>query len=205
MARLRRNAILCREGAPLDGVSYLVTGAAVVRKADIRGRAVAVQLATPGAIFGFRDMVAESDSHSVTVQCAVDSLVCRLPLAVAAQAFAGDRGLERLFMDRLARELNGMQNRALQMVSLKVRDRLLVLIEGMATAFGASAEGGAWVVGVPVSRIDMAALAGMTPESLSRCIRELEDAGLAHFSRHRVVLPSRDRVRAILDSLGVEA
>lgn len=199
-----RGAWLYRQGERADRLFALIDGAVVISRDDGRGEAVAVHLATPGTTLGFRGLL-DGGRHAVSAQCASRSLVCSFPVDAAEEAMAASRALEGVFFHHLADELNVIQDRMLRMATLGVRDRLVLLLGQLAGPFGRALDGGALLIATPISRQDMGALAGMTPETVSRCIRGLEAENLAHFTRRHILIPDHGRFRAELARLGAAA
>jgi CRP-like cAMP-binding protein len=199
--RHARGAWLFRQGEPAEHLFSLIEGAVVISRDDGRGEAVAVHLATPGTTLGFRGLI-EGGRHGVSAQCATRALVCSFPVTVAESAMAASRALEGIFFHHMADELSGIQDRMLRMATLGVRDRMVLLLGQMIGPFGRDVGDGALLITTPVSRMDMGALAGMTPETVSRCIRTLEAEHLVHFTRRHILIPNRQRFTAELARLG---
>lgn len=199
---LRKGAWLFQAGEPVAAVHAVLEGAVIRRKANLGGEPLAVDLVTRGGVAGFRAWLAYGHHH-LFAQCVSDTLVCRIPVELLPRVLDGDRRLEAELMAEVARDLNTAKHRILQIATMGVRDRLLVVLAQLSRDFATMNDATTLVLAPPVSRTDMAALAGMTPESLSRCIRVLEGEGLAHFSRHHVVIPSLERFRAALAGVGV--
>lgn len=194
-----RGGVLFHEGAEVDALYVLVAGAVVLYRSIAPGRQVAVHLAVPGRTLGFRAL-AEGRGHRSTARCVTDSVLCRIPVAMAEQAFDGHRPLERVFLRDMTQELGIMRDRLLQIISLGVRDRLVLLLSQMADSFGV-AKGDGWLISNPLKRLDMAALAGMAPETISRCIRHLEAEGVAYFNRKNILLPSMKAFQLEVDGI----
>lgn len=188
---LRRGAVLFRQGEAVEALYVLLSGAVVLYRPGSRQRPVAMHLVMPGRAVGFRALV-EGQGHRSTARCVADSVLCRVPVAAAEAAFAAHRPLEQVFLRDLGDELALMRDRLLQISGLGVRDRLVLTLERLLPSYGAPVSDG-WLIINPLGRADMAALAGMTPETISRCIRHLQDENLAHFSRKSILLPSRQR------------
>lgn len=200
VARRPRRSWLFRQGEAVAALHAVIEGAVVLSRDDGRGACHAVHLVTPGTTLGFRGLI-EGGRHAVSAQCATDCVICTIPVDAAEAALAGNRALEGVFFHHLADELQQVQDRMLQMASLGVRDRLLLLLGQLARDFGGAVDGGGLLIDTPISRIEMGALAGMTPETVSRCIRALQEENLVHFTRRRILVPSRDRFRAELARL----
>ncbi|MEW5726910.1 MAG: Crp/Fnr family transcriptional regulator [Pseudomonadota bacterium] len=192
---------LFRAGDPASHLFVVMDGAVVLRKVNISGADLAVEFVTRGGALGYRAYVGDG-IHALSAQCSTSCVVCRIPVETMAQA--GDRLLEGRFIDHMAAELTATRTRMLQVATLKVRDRLLILLARISRDFTTMNDHQTLVLSPPLSRIDMAALAGMTPESLSRCIRGIEEEGLAHFTRRHVVIPSVSAFRAELSRIGIE-
>lgn len=198
----RKGSWLFQAGMPVTAVFAVLDGAVVRRKASVGGESLAVDLVTRGGILGYRAYLGYG-SHRLSAQCVADTLVCQLEIDDLERALANDRELERDLLAEVAQDLNTAHERILQVATLSVRDRLLIVLAQLSRDFTTMNDENTQVLAPPVSRTDMAALAGMTPESLSRCIRTLEAEGLAHFSRHHVVIGSVARFRGALEAIGV--
>lgn len=201
---LRKGSWLYQTATPVVSVFMILDGSVVRRKASLGGESLAVDLVCRGGVLGFRSWLGYG-SHRSCAQCASDSLVCRIPAADLDAVLTADRELEHLLLAAAAHDLGAAQQRMLHVATLSVRDRLLIVLAQLAHDFTTMNDEQTLVLAPPMSRTDMAALAGMTPESLSRCIRTLEAEGLAHFSRHHVVIPSQAAFRAALEDIGIAA
>lgn len=199
---MRKGSWLFQAGAPVAAVFAVLDGAVIRRKVNVGGEPLAVDLVTRGGIVGYRAFLGYG-AHRLSAQCVSDCLVCRIPADRLDDALAADRELEQDLLADVARDLGSAQERILQVATLSVHDRLLIVLAQLSRDFTTMNDDRTLVLAPPVSRTDMAALAGMTPESLSRCIRTLESEGLAHFSRHHVVIPTVARFRAALADIGV--
>lgn len=189
-----RGAWLFRQGEPAEQLFALVEGAVLISRDDGCGEPVAVHLAVPGTTLGFRGLL-DGGRHAVSAQCATRALICSFPAATAEAAMEASRTLEGVFFRHMADELAAAQDRMLRMATLGVRDRLVLLLGHLAEPFGRPVgDGDGLLVATPISRRDMGALAGMNPETVSRCIRALAEDGLAHFTRRHVLIPSQKRL-----------
>lgn len=200
----RKGSWLFQAGKPVSTVFAVLDGAVVRRKTCVGGDSLAVDMVTRGGILGFRAYFGYG-SHRLSAQCAADTLLCEIEVDDFARVLAEDRALERDLLAEVAHDLSSAQERVLQLATLSVHDRLLIVLAQMSRDFTTMNDDRTLVLAPPVSRTDMAALAGMTPESLSRCIRALEAEGIAHFSRHHVVIPSAARFHEALEAIGVSA
>lgn len=189
--KLKRGTYLFHQGDGCDAVYRLLSGVLLLRKGDHDGNSLVVRMVRPGSTLGYRALV-RAEPHSVSAHCATDVVVCHIPARAARWAFEQNRALERDFAAGMVREIDRMEDQALNMLTLCVRDRVLVLLHQMAEYFG-HAEGEALRIATPISKSDMAAMLGIARESMSRCIRLIEEQGLLEFHSDGVFAPSRDR------------
>lgn len=201
---VRKGNWLFQAGQDVGAVYAILDGSVVRRKANLGGDPLALDLLSRGTFAGFRAYLSRERRHRMSAQCVTDCLVCRVELGNLDTLLEADRVLEHELLAAVAQDLGNAQERMLQVATLSVRDRLLVLLAQFSRDFTTMNDERTVVLAPPVSRTDMAALAGMTPETLSRCIRTLEGEKLAHFSRHHVVIPSLPAFRAALVDIGVE-
>ena len=100
------------------------------------------------------------------------------------------------FLQRAVQDLGEAEDKFLESVTLTVRAHfahfLLILKERYATYV----EDGSVSLGLPLSRQELAAMIGIRPETMSRTIRQFEDAGIAHFSGRTVHVP---KIESLLD------
>lgn len=191
---LRKGSHLFHQGSECDAIYRLLSGVLLLRKGDHDGNSLVVRMVRPGATMGYRALV-RGEVHAVSAHCASDVTVCTIPAHAARWAFERNRALERDFAADMMRDIDRSENQALNMLSLCVRDRLLVLLHQMAEHFG-EADGDGLRIRPPVSKSDMAAMLGIARESMSRCIRVVEEQGLLAFDHDGVFAPSHARFAA---------
>jgi CRP/FNR family transcriptional regulator len=90
------------------------------------------------------------------------------------------------FLERTAKALGDAEEKYFQNVTLSVRARLAHLLVVLKDRYGSVAEDGSMTLELPMSRQDLAALIGTRPETMSRAVRQFEDAGIAHFTGRKV-------------------
>jgi len=97
-------------------------------------------------------------------------------------------------MRHAVRDLNEAQDRILRLATHTVRARFARFLLDLVDP-GKSEAGDTLSLELPVSRQDLAAMLGTRPETMSRAIRHLERAGIAHFRDRRVHVPAVGRLR----------
>ncbi|MGE5515962.1 MAG: Crp/Fnr family transcriptional regulator [Bacteroidota bacterium] len=185
---LKRGSYLFHQGYECEAVFRLLSGVLLLRKGDHEGHSLVVRMVRPGATLGYRALV-RNEVHSVSAHCATDVVVCQIPARAARWAFDNNRALEREFASNMVRDIDRSENQALNMLTLCVRDRVLVLVHQLAEYFGRH-DGDALRIEAPLSKSDMAAMLGIARESMSRCIRLIEEQQILEFSGDGITAPS---------------
>lgn len=186
---LPRGATILMQDAPSDRLLVLLHGSVGLTSADSDGAATVVDIVTAEEALSIAAVMLRMP-HPVT---AIALTPCRL-LSIAADDFreaaAADAGLMRAAMDQMARQWHRLMD---QVVDLKTRDAT----QRAAGFLLARLPAGRSAVDLPESRGAIAARLGMTPESLSRALHGMEDAGLLRLHGRRVDVPDRAALHRI--------
>jgi CRP/FNR family transcriptional activator FtrB len=179
---LPRGALLFPQDAPADFLYLLLQGSIGLSTAEAGGATV-VEILSAGDAFVIAAVMLALPSPVAAVALAPTRLIA-LPAEEVRAAAAADPGLMHAAMAQMARQWRLMID---QVVDLKTRDATQraahFLARRLAAARGA--------VDLPEPRAAIAARLGMTPESLSRALHGLEDAGLLRLHGRRVDVPDR--------------
>ncbi|MGE5548530.1 MAG: Crp/Fnr family transcriptional regulator [Solirubrobacterales bacterium] len=194
-----KGSFLFHQGGACEALYRLLSGVVLLKKGDHDGNSLVVQMVRKGATIGYRAFL-RNEAHCVSAYCATDVVVCHIPSRVARWAFEQNHRLEQAFAANLASDLDQTENQILNILGLTVRDRVLVLLAQMAEEFG-SRDGDGMRIETPLLRTDMAAMLGIARESMSRCIRAVEEEGLLEFRRESVYAPSWERFEAAIAAI----
>ncbi len=160
------------EGAEADSVFTVVSGMLKLYKTLPDGRQQITGFATAGDVIG----LAVGEAYAYTAETVTASTVCRAP---------------RSALHRLMERRPAVQGRLLAMTSVELsaaQDQILLLgcktaVERVASFLLALSRrsrplpDGSPSVFLPMPKVDIGAYLGLRPETLSRVLRKLEDAG----------------------------
>jgi CRP/FNR family nitrogen fixation transcriptional regulator len=178
-----RNTEIYGEDEPADYLYRVVSGAVRVCKLLDDGRRQIAAFHLPGEIFGLE----VGTEHRFTAEAIVDSVIVIVRRsAVIAQA-ARDGEVARELWAHTARDLQQVQEHMLLLGCLSARERVAAFLLQMAKRMSSSNE-----VDLPMARQDIADYLGLTIETVSRTISQLEnDAAIGLPSSRRIVLRNR--------------
>jgi CRP/FNR family transcriptional regulator len=172
--RFRKGTLLWREGETSGLLVAIRTGRVKIYRLLPTGKAVTVFLFGPGDVFGFLPFL-DGGAYPAYAQAIEDVEAEVLPRSVLLQALRADPdlalGLIGLLGQRLRAAMNLIQGLSTPGVQGRVAAALLALLaEEQPTA--------PTMLRLPVTAQEFAGAIGIAPETLSRELRRLEDAGV---------------------------
>ncbi|MBN1827371.1 MAG: Crp/Fnr family transcriptional regulator [Candidatus Eisenbacteria bacterium] len=188
--------ILFNEGNEPREVFFLREGRIKISKSGLHGEEVMLRLLGPGAIIGYRPLLA-GEPYAATAEAVEPSLVC----SIAAQRFIGlIRGFPDLalrILEELARELRVSEEelliRTLEPVPRRAARLILWFLDSRPEGAGPPQ------FTVPVPRADLAGMIGTAPETLSRTLQDFTRAGLLEVEGRRFRVLDLDALRNLAD------
>ncbi|MDA1097603.1 MAG: Crp/Fnr family transcriptional regulator [Proteobacteria bacterium] len=176
---------LFHQGDDCAGIYCISSGLVGVRRLDAAGNSTLVRLCGPGETIGYRSFLRKS-SHRSTAEVMMPSTVCFIRRATVRTLLEQNPNLGLRFLDHTLKDADDFEDRHFENVTFTVRSRLLSLLMVLYERFGHLNENGEPVMELPISRQDIAALIGASPETISRSIGAVQDEGLAVFKGRKV-------------------
>ncbi len=179
------------QGAPCAGLYCIQTGLVGIRKLDARGNSTLLRLCGAGETVGYRAFLRKSD-HLTTAEMLLPGRVCFIDRATVRALLTQNPNLGLRFLDHSVRDADELAQRYFEGVTFPVRTRLLNVLMVLYERFGGLDADGRAVLELPLSRQDLAALIGTSPESMSRNIGRVQDEGFARFEGRTVRIDDID-------------
>ena len=185
--RVPAGGALCEAGSPASELWVLLEGRVrVCRPLGAGGSLISLEVMLPGEAFGLPALACWR--YPSDIVAAEDSLAAALPRATVLAQMERSPALARTVLETLGRRLAFLEEQmslARQPVAVRVAAALAYLGE----KFGRS---------IPLTRAEIGALAGTTPESAMRAIKRFEREGLVTSARVGLTLvkPEALRLRA---------
>ncbi|WP_298458175.1 Crp/Fnr family transcriptional regulator [uncultured Cellulomonas sp.] len=187
--------LLYLAGERAEHLYVLAAGRAKASRVTVNGQEVVVDLLAPGDLFGgMRDL--GQPTYLETVR----ALTTTCALRIDTRAFRGilseyPEVALRVIDDTtalLAQARTDVTAQSTETVAQRVASGLLRL----ADKFGQDGISGATLLQLPLSRTDLAAMTGSTPESVSRVMSQLRRDGVIDSGRRWTAILDRDRLAA---------
>jgi CRP/FNR family nitrogen fixation transcriptional regulator len=185
-----RNAEIYGQKEPSDCFYNVVSGTVRTYRALIDGRRQIGAFYLPGDTFGLEP----GTEHAFSAEAVVDTRVQVISRSAVATLAALDKQLARQLWDLMGSELKRAQDHGLLLIKT-APERVASFLVEMAERIPASKD-----VELPMSRQDIADYLGLTIETVSRTLTQLENASM-------IALPTSKRIvlrdRAVLKQLTV--
>jgi CRP-like cAMP-binding protein len=185
--RYPRGAELFLQGQRLQEVMQVVTGMVKLTQSDADGRESIVGLATSGEWIGTAAVIANRRAPVSAITCSSTTLK-RLPADIFRQRLQHDRQLSRQIFEAHASELCRQTTRIGQLCSLPSLQRLQCALCRLASTPGRPAAGASVRLQLPLLHWELAEFIGVTPEHLSRLLKDMESRGLIRREKGGILL-----------------
>ncbi len=177
-----RNAEIYGENEPADYLYKVISGTVRTYKILADGRRQIGAFHMPGDIFGLE----AGDSHTFSAEAIADSKVLVIKRSALVALAARDNDVARQLWTLTGRELHRVQDHMMLLIKT-AQERVASFLLEMADRASASA-----AVDLPMSRQDIADYLGLTIETISRTLTQLEsDAAIELPTSRRIVLRNR--------------
>ncbi|MFO1185715.1 MAG: helix-turn-helix domain-containing protein [Bauldia sp.] len=184
-----RNAEIYGEGEPAEFVYRVVTGAIRTSKLLSDGRRQIGAFHTPGELFGLE----VGDSHRFAAEAVVDSVVMVIRRSALLGLAARDPETARQLWAATAQSLDRAHEHMLLLGRKSAVEKLAAFLLEM-SARGEEGE----IVELPMSRYDIADYLGLTIETVSRTLTQLEKSAAIELpSSRRIVLRDASALRRL--------
>ena len=177
-----RNAEIFGENEPAEYLYRVITGAVRTYKVLNDGRRQIGGFYLPGDVFGLE----VGDEHTFSAEAITESKILVIKRSSAIALAARDSGVARELWTMTANELQRAQDHIMLLIKT-AQERVAGFLLEMASRNPASSE-----VELPMSRQDIADYLGLTIETVSRTLTQLEhSAAIAVPASRRIVLRNR--------------
>lgn len=179
--------VVWRETDVGSGVVCLASGHALARVVTPGGDVALARMVGVGWAAGLAELLAKP-RRSVRIDAISQVDACFLPAERLLPILKGNAHVAHGAAEKLAEQQNATLGCAYSQRVRTADARLMAAVLVLREAFGVTLADGTVRVGLPLSRRDLADLALMTPETLSRSIAVLEARHIARFRKREVTI-----------------
>jgi CRP-like cAMP-binding protein len=186
--RFTAGEVLFLEGDPSAGLWVVERGRIKVYKLHVEGREHILHIFGPGD--SFNEVAAlDGGPNPANAGALSDAVVWVVPADVIRSMLARDPSLAGAV-------ISGMSER-MRMLVRQIEDLALYAVQARLARFLIVRSEDPALAGPGITRAAIAAHLATTPETVSRALRALEEAGAIRFDRHRIVIVDLDLLRSL--------
>jgi CRP-like cAMP-binding protein len=187
----KKGQVIFYQGNPCLGIYCVSRGCIALRKDDEQGNSLILRLLEPGQTLGYRSFFT-GQVYSATAVAQTESEICFIDRASMRNLLKDNPRLALAFLERAGADLRESDDARLEAATLPLRIRLCRLMLVLRIQHGEVDQQGRLLITFPLSRRDMAAMLGSRPETVTRVIRQLEDAKVAQFKGRTALVDDLD-------------
>jgi CRP-like cAMP-binding protein len=190
-------AVVFEQGAVADSYFLLLHGRLRVTQVTPEGQQVIIRMVNPGDIFGIAKALHRT-TYPGTAAAVSESIVLAWPMAGWEEMLANHPLLARNVMQAVGGRLMESQARVRELSTEEVERRVAHTVLRLANQSGVREAGGIRI-DFPVSKQDIAEMAGTTLHTVSRILSAWEDAGLVEGGRQKLLVKEPHRLVLIAE------
>jgi CRP/FNR family transcriptional regulator, nitrogen fixation regulation protein len=188
--RYHRNNVIVCEGDPTDYMFLVVSGTVRTCRTYETGTRSIIAFYLPGDLLGWTNAA----KHSLSVEAATDAIILFLKRSVLLSVASQERGFANTLLAATTNELLRTQEHAM-MISRSAQCRVAKFLTDLWMRLGKTT-----CLDIPMSHQDIADHLGLTIETVSRVITNLERAGLVRrVSPQKLILQNQWALRHMLN------
>ncbi len=169
------------EGAPVNGLFFILNGKVKVYRTGLNGKEQIVRLAKEGEIIGHRGFGTE-EYYTIGAMALEDATLCYFSKGILQIVLKRDAPFAYDLMLFYADELNKSEAKVKSLSQMTVRERVIDTLLYISRKFGHSKE----LLSLTLSRKEYADYAGTTEEQVIRILSMLKKEKLIHTSGKRI-------------------
>lgn len=191
----RAHQAIFHEGTPALGFHVVCDGRIKLSRAGRGGREQVIRIANPGEAIG-EEALLDSHAYNCTAEPLEDSHTAFIQREQFLALLESNHSVASRFLLHFCRTLIETQGRLAQMGLGDARTRLAGTLFDLAQRYGRHARGGV-DLDVNLSRAELAAMVGLSPETAMRLLSELKANGVLRLDGRRVIILSMERLATL--------
>jgi len=171
--QVRKKQIVYYEGDSITGIYLILSGKVKAIKLNEDGRELVTGMYGSEDYLGIQAMLS-GDHYNETVEAIEDTTICLIPKDIVNQLLENYTDVGQKFIKVLSSNLIEKEEQLLQLAYHSVRKRMAEILIRLAKINNDSDE----VSQIRISREDLASMAGMATETVSRTLSDFKDEGI---------------------------
>lgn len=196
VVRARRGEVLWANGALTDFFGVSADGFVKMVRSCANGTDVTLELMGPGQVFGLMGTVTETGCPLSAI-AVTDLNYLRIPKTKFLEIYRRSMPLKDQLIKKTALRLHGFVDFMARLSSGRIDERIAANLFILAESYG-HRKNGVLSLEVPLTRQEIAEMAGTTVESTIRTMSKWQKAGLITTNQHLITILDEKSLQAVL-------
>lgn len=188
--RLKKGALLFKEGETVNGVYFVNEGKIKVHKKWGDDKELIIRIAGKGSIAGHRGL-GNNTLYPVSGTALEPSIVCFIDLAFFHATLRTNYDFSNELLMFFADELQESERKMRDLAHMPVKGRIAQALVSLRDKFGITTDG---YIDISLSRQDLASLTGTTYETVFRVINELTEDEIIDISNKDISILDNEKL-----------
>lgn len=194
----REDQYIAHEGNAVLGLFFIQKGKVKIISSGLEGKTQVVRLTKQGAIIGHRGYGGEK--YPISAIAIEDSAVCFIDNDTIYKAFMDNPKLTYELMMYYSKELRKSESKIKSQAQMNVREKVADALLYCNTLFNSS---NIYPFLIQLNRQDLADLAGINTEQLSRVLSEFKKDKIISASKNEILINSQDFLEELTSPFGI--
>lgn len=196
MAYAERGELIFLHGAPADFVGVVGNGFVKMSRSTSAGQEVALELLGPGQVFGLLAAI-EGRCFPLSATAVTNCWYLKIPVTPFMKVYNAGAGLKDMVIRNVAPRLRKAHDMMLRLSTGRVEERIAAVLFILADSYGVPTEEGTQLT-VPLTRQDIAEMAGTTVETTIRILSRWQKDGLVCTERQVITLRNEAALQSMI-------
>jgi CRP-like cAMP-binding protein len=188
--KVKKGEILFNEGEPVKGIYFVYEGNFKVHKKWGLEKELIIRFTSKGAILGHRGLGSDN-IYPVSATALEDGTVCYIDMDFFESTLKVNADFTYKLMMFFAIELQKSERKMRNMAHMSVKGRIAQALISLQDQFGIKENG---IIGIELSRQDLASYAGATYETVFRVINELLKEGVISVNGKKIGINNHENL-----------
>ncbi|MFZ1694703.1 MAG: response regulator [Flavobacteriales bacterium] len=190
---LSKKEVLFNEGDEMKAIPYIVSGKVRTFRINSDGKELATGLHGAGDFVGYMGLL-ESARALESAEALEECVVALIPRDDLFALLYRDRDVSMRFIKMLARDAKENEGHLMKLAYATVRQRVAQAVLRVHERFAGDSDS---VLGVRITREDLASVAGTATESLIRCLADFKEEGLVSIQGRELRIADKARLEKL--------
>lgn len=188
---------LCHEGDILATLFIVNEGRIKLSKFNVEGKEQIINIINEGDIFGEYHLLSDFEPYNFSAIALTDTKICTLSKESLDYLLNKHPSINRKIFMEISKKIIQTENLVQNMSSVNSDAKVAYVLQEIAAKYGKKTEAGIRIE-MPLSREEMANYAGLTRETMSRKLSQMNKRGIIETIGNKViVIPNIERLNDI--------